>query len=318
MRRLIICGVLLAVVIMVNGCRTPEVVRTSYVIPSAPENTISVQQLAQRLGLTVEQDTSSLVTLRNAANRVMVVPDPGGQAFVNGMRVGPEGGFVRVRGVLFVPETLEGDIRSALKSASWGGIPCSHPQAAPAPARPSLARAYRIVVDPGHGGKDPGTISRAGLQEKTITLPVAKEVARLLKQDGFDVVMTRQTDVFIELDERAAIANRFAADLFVSIHADACPDPLMRGFTVYTCQGPSTGSRAIAKAVADALHGAEDEGLGMRQANYRVLVVTECPAILVELGYLSNGPDAEMLADRAVQARLARSIADGIAEYFRR
>jgi N-acetylmuramoyl-L-alanine amidase len=130
--------------------------------------------------------------------------------------------------------------------------------------------------------------------------------------------MTRQSDVFVELDERAAIANRFSADLFVSIHADACPDPFMRGFTVYTCQGPSAGSRGVAVEVAEALRGTEGEGLGMRQANYRVLVLTQCPAILVELGYLSNGLDAEMLADRAVQAQLAHSIADGITEYFSR
>jgi N-acetylmuramoyl-L-alanine amidase len=315
MRRLVRCGVLLAVVILVSGCETPEPIQTGHEIISVPNNTISVQQLAQRLGLAVEEDTPSLVTLRNGANRVMLVPDPAGQAYVNGMRVGPEGNFVRVRGILFVPETLEPDIRSALR-------PLEPAIRAPAPkllherARPFLARPYRIVVDPGHGGKDPGTISRVGLMEKTITLPVAKELARLLREDGFDVVMTRQTDVFIELDERAAIANRFSADLFVSIHADACPDPFMRGFTVYTCRDPSTGSRGAAAAVAGALQGTDIEGLGMRQANYRVLVLTQCPAILVELGYLSNGLDAEMLADRAVQARLARAIADGIAAYF--
>jgi N-acetylmuramoyl-L-alanine amidase len=163
-----------------------------------------------------------------------------------------------------------------------------------------------------------GTISRAGTKEKTITLPVAKELAHLLKQNGFEVATTRQSDAFIELEERAAIANRLGADLFVSIHADSCPDPFMRGFAVYTCQGASAGSSGIASAVAASLRGAEGEGLGMRQANYRVLVLTQCPAILVELGYLSNGSDAEMLADHATQAQLARSIADGITEYFGR
>jgi N-acetylmuramoyl-L-alanine amidase len=154
--------------------------------------------------------------------------------------------------------------------------------------------------------------------EKNVTLPVAKDLARLLRKDGFEVAMTRQSDVFVELDERGAIANHFSADLFVSVHADACPDSSMRGYAVYTCRGPSTGSRSVAEAVAVALHGTGIEGLGMRQANYRVLVVTQCPAILVELGYLSNGSDAGMLAGQAAQTQLARSIADGIAEYFRR
>jgi N-acetylmuramoyl-L-alanine amidase len=320
MRRLITCGVLLSAVILASGCRTPQPVEAPQAVEQVPQGTISVLQLAQRLGLAFEEDSPSMVMLRNAGNRVTLIPDPAGQAFVNGMRVGPEGGYVRVRGILYVPEALEGDIRTALASPAAPATQHARiiPKPLPAPARPRLARAYRIVVDPGHGGKDPGTIGRAGLREKSITLPVAKELARLLRQDGFDVTMTRQTDVFIELDERAAIANRFGADLFVSIHADACPDPFMRGFAVYTCQGPSTGSRGVAAAVAESLRGAEGEGLGMRQANYRVLVVTQCPAILVELGYLSNGSDAEMLAEHPAQVQLARSIADGISEYFRR
>jgi N-acetylmuramoyl-L-alanine amidase len=319
MKRLIPCGVFLAAIILAGGCQTSQPIETGLAVEQAPEGAISVEQLAQRLGLVVEEDTPSLVTLRNAEGRVTLIPDPAGQAFVNGMRVGPEGGFVRVGGVLYVPETLEGDIRSALASPS---APPTQQARALRPSlaltRPRLARAYRIVVDPGHGGKDPGTISRSGLMEKTVTLPVATELARLLREDGFDVAMTRRSDVFIELDERAAIANRFGADLFISIHADACPDPFMRGFTVYTCQGAAADSRGIAVAVAEALRGSEGEGLGMRQANYRVLVMTQCPAILVELGYLSNGLDAEMLADRAVQMQLARSIADGIGEYFAR
>ncbi len=317
MRRLTQCGVFLAVLMMAAGCRTTQPIETGHDVMTIPEGTISVQQLAQRLGLAIEEDTASMVTLRNGVNRVMVIPDPAGQAYVNGLRVGPEGGFVRVRGILFVPETLEADIRSALRPPE-PAVRAPVPGPLPERTRPSLARAYRIVVDPGHGGKDPGTISRVGLQEKTITLPVAKELARLLREDGFEVIMTRQSDVFVELDERAAIANRFSADLFVSIHADACPDPFMRGFTVYTCRDPSAGSRGVATAVDESLHGASLEGLGMRQANYRVLVLTQCPAILVELGYLSNGLDAEMLADRGNQARLARSIADGIAAYFSR
>jgi N-acetylmuramoyl-L-alanine amidase len=318
MRRLTACGVLLAMLVLICGCQPPPPIQTSHEDVVVPDNTISVQQMAQRLGLTVEEDTPALITLRNSTNRVMVVPDPGGQAFVNGMRVGPQGGFVRVGGVLYVPEALEGDIRSALKGLPGSAAPARALRPLPEQARPPLARAFRIVVDPGHGGKDPGTISRAGLQEKTVTLPVAKELARLLKQDGFDVVLTRRTDVFIELDDRGAIANHFGADLFVSIHADACPDPFMRGFAVYTSREPSRGSREVAQAVAGAMHGTSMEGLGMRQANYRVLVVTQCPAILVELGYLSNGLDAEMLADHEAQAQLARSIADGIGEYFRR
>jgi N-acetylmuramoyl-L-alanine amidase len=310
-------SVFLLALVVISGCQTAEPLQTGHDILYIPRKTISAQQLAERLGLRVKQDTGSAVTLRNAGNWVMLFPDPVGHAYVNGTPVGPQGGFVRIGGILFVPETLEQEIRSVLTPLPEPQAPALVPKLPPAPAKPRLARAYRIVVDPGHGGKDPGAISRGGLMEKNVNLPVAKELARLLKQDGFDVVMTRQTDVFVELNERAAIANRFAADLFVSIHADSCPDPEVRGFTIYTCQGASTASRAIAKAVADTLHETSGESQGLREANYRVLVRTECPAILVELGYLSNGLDAAMLARDADRMRLARAIADGVAAHFR-
>jgi N-acetylmuramoyl-L-alanine amidase len=92
----------------------------------------------------------------------------------------------------------------------------------------------------------------------------------------------------------------------------------MSGCTVYVCQEASAASHAAAKAVSEALQQAGMEGTDVREANYRVLVCTACPGILVELGYLSNNQDAKLLADRAFQAQLARSIADGITAFFKR
>jgi N-acetylmuramoyl-L-alanine amidase len=262
-------------------------------------------------------NTGSLITLHNAENRLMVSPDAGGHISVNGKTLKTEGDFVQIRGVLFVPETLEGEVRALFKPPPEPASQPAAPKALPESTKPSV-RKYRIVLDPGHGGEDPGTISKSGLQEKDITLPTAEDLAQLLKQAGFDVVLTRETDVFIDLDDRAAIVNRSKADLFVSIHADAYGTPLVGGYTVYTCREASSESRAAAQAVAEALSQAGIEGTGLREADYRLLVCTTCPGMLVELGYLSNSRDAERLADRAVQAQLARAIADGIAAYFRR
>ena len=103
----------------------------------------------------------------------------------------------------------------------------------------SLARqlglgARRIVIDAGHGGHDPGTIGRGGLQEKDLVLDVALRLERLVRQElGTDVVMTRSTDVFIPLEERTAIANQRGADLFLSIHANASRNPQARGIETY-------------------------------------------------------------------------------------
>jgi N-acetylmuramoyl-L-alanine amidase len=103
----------------------------------------------------------------------------------------------------------------------------------------SLARqlglgARRIVVDPGHGGHDPGTIGRAGLQEKDLVLDVSLRLAALLKSElGAEVIMTRTADVYVSLEERTAIANSEGADLFLSVHANSSRSPEARGIETY-------------------------------------------------------------------------------------
>ncbi|MDA8162905.1 MAG: N-acetylmuramoyl-L-alanine amidase [Desulfobacteraceae bacterium] len=92
----------------------------------------------------------------------------------------------------------------------------------------------RVVIDPGHGGKDPGAIGPTGLQEKEVTLRIARKVAERLKSElGCDVILTRHDDVFLPLEQRTAIANAKKADLFVSIHANAAPDPSTEGVETY-------------------------------------------------------------------------------------
>jgi N-acetylmuramoyl-L-alanine amidase len=288
------------------GCQPSASVQMGHDILPAPENVISAQHLAYRLGLTVDADSGAMVSLRNAANCVTLFADPGGQAYVNGKPVGPRGGFVRLRGVLFVPASLEGQMRYAMRPL-------------PVTAKPPQAKGRRVVIDPGHGGKDPGAISPIGLMEKDVVLPVSLEVARLLRQAGHEVIMTRQIDVFLELDDRAEVANRRDADLFVSIHADSADNRDARGFTVYVRRGASSGSQTVANAVVRSLDSGSGLGSrGVREANYRVLVRTECPAILVELGFLSNRQDASLLRQDAVQKKLARCIAEGIDSFLKR
>jgi len=92
----------------------------------------------------------------------------------------------------------------------------------------------RIVIDPGHGGKDPGTISPSGMKEKNIVLDVALRVAtRLREKEGYEVILTRDRDIFVPLEERTAIANASEADLFLSIHVNAAPTKAARGIETY-------------------------------------------------------------------------------------
>ncbi len=93
--------------------------------------------------------------------------------------------------------------------------------------------ARTIVIDPGHGGHDPGTMDKNGLREKDVVLDIARRVRKLLDEEGFEVIMTRDRDVFIPLEERTAIANSKKADLFVSIHVNAARNPHPRGTETY-------------------------------------------------------------------------------------
>ena len=121
---------------------------------------------------------------------------------------------------------------------------------------------------------------------------------------------------FVELNERAAIANSAKVDLFVSIHADSARSRTACGFTVYVARSASRLSLAAADCVRSHLGviGAPDRGV--RRANFRVLVRTSCPAVLVEMGYLSNIREAAKLARSSYQNRIAQAIADGVCDFL--
>ena len=170
------------------------------------------------------------------------------------------------------------------------------------------------MIDPGHGGKDPGAIGVNGVFEKDVVLAVALIVRRRLASRNVRVVMTRADDRFIELNRRAEIANEARADLFVSIHADAAPNRRAHGHTLYVAPDASTRSRAAAERLDRRLTRAGIHSRGVRRADFRVLVRTTCPAVLVETGYLSNRWEATRLANADHQRAVAEAIADAVSE----
>jgi N-acetylmuramoyl-L-alanine amidase len=128
--------------------------------------------------------------------------------------------------------------------------------------------------------------------------------------------MTRTDDYYPELEERAAMANRLNADLFVSIHADSFPKSSRRGYTVYIAKAASSSSRRAARAIVRSMSGTGLNSFGVQTANYTVLTATRGPAVLVEMGYLSNRREAALLRSGSFQNRLAKAIAGGICDYF--
>ncbi len=171
-----------------------------------------------------------------------------------------------------------------------------------------------VVIDPGHGGEDPGATSVSGFYEKTVNLSVARKVAAKLRERGLRVVMTRDSDRAVELENRAAIANQNRADLFVSIHADSSLARTNKGYSVYVARQASYSSQKVARAIARYMQQVSPDGNGVKQADYRVLVKTQMPAVLVEIGYISNRGEASMIATDSFQNRIADAICDGICE----
>jgi N-acetylmuramoyl-L-alanine amidase len=290
----------------VAGCEQPQKQTPKLTVS---EHTTTIEDLALRLGLRIEERDEAFVVLKNAANTVIIFTHTGGRFFVNGKPMGPVGEVKRDGNAVYVSDFLIPQIRQSLRSAT--------PQ--PPVIRPGPPRKTKtlVVVDAGHGGHDPGTTSANGIREKDINLDVATRVAGILQQRGVSVVMTRSDDRYPELEERADIANRRNADLFVSIHSDSNPDRSRQGFTVYVARAASSDARQAADSIHQAMAATGAESHGIREAEYKVLINTSGPAVLVEIGYLSNAQDAARLRDPAFQNRLAQAIANGILAYMR-
>lgn len=201
-----------------------------------------------------------------------------------------------------------------------------------------LLRTHLVVVDAGHGGMDGGTQGH-GVLEKHCSLEIAKRVDRRLRSHGIRTVMTRGNDTFVELEERSAIANRNGASLFVSIHlnADATSGDTA-GIETYFSSRKRLGdlvklrdrfdvapgisvkdgrsewfARTVQRAVCQAT-GANDRRA--RDSNYLVVMQAECPAILVECGYLTNEEESRRLTSEGHQEKIAAAIATSVKNFL--
>lgn len=186
----------------------------------------------------------------------------------------------------------------------WGGWTLLH--------REEDDGVFLVVLDPGHGGEDPGAVVDEAL-EKDINLAVALLVKEQLEeQEGITVFMTREEDVTLSLTERSDFANQENADLYVSIHANSLEDSSFAGiFTFY--HPDKNSSRAPAEAIQAAVSAASG-GLdrGVRSENYAVLRETNMPAVLVETGFMTCPEELALLVDADYQKLLAQGITQGI------
>jgi len=213
----------------------------------------------------------------------------------------------------------------------------------------------RIVIDPGHGGHDPGARGN-GISEAALVLDVATRLEELLKAEHIEVVLTRRTNTFVALDERTALANRSAADLFLSIHANASTVPAARGIETYFLNfAPNPEAEAVAArenasssksmrhlpdiVQAIALNNKIDESrdfaaivqstlyqelrktnrtlknLGVKQAPFMVLVGATMPSVLAEISFMSNSAEATLLKTDRYKQQIAEALLAGVMRY---
>jgi N-acetylmuramoyl-L-alanine amidase len=191
-----------------------------------------------------------------------------------------------------------------------------------------------IVIDPGHGGKDNGAQTK--YREKDLVLSIAFKLRDELRKKGYNVYMTRESDYFIELDDRTKKAAQYKADLFISIHCNSAPSKYVRGIESYCLapEGtPSTSDKTASFTVQRAnafnnqnmclaylvqrclLGNTGTEDRGVRHARFSVLRTAPCPAVLVECGFLTNDWEMKNLAWSKYQDGLAEGIAEAISYY---
>ncbi len=212
--------------------------------------------------------------------------------------------------------------RSSLFPVSPGGIPGSNIPLPSTNAPPVyLPRVPNgkvvVVIDPGHGGPDPGAVGIDGLQEKEIVMDIGRQVAASLEQQGVQTVLTRTTnDVDVDLEPRVSLAERINATLFVSIHANSInlSRPDISGLETYYYQSGAGLARSIHDSV---LQGTGIQDRGVRTARFYVLRKTSMPSVLVEVGFVTGRDDAAKLSTAAYRKQMADSIARGILQYMR-
>lgn len=247
-------------------------------------------------------------------------------------------------------------------AATGMAIPDRKPFAAPPPAPTGKGDKPLIVIDPGHGGVDPGAIGANGTFEKHIALSMAKELKKLLEGTGrYEVRLTRDNDTYLRLYQRVDFARSQNADLFISLHADSIGKAGVRGASIYTlsekASDAQTASLAERENKADIIAGTdlshEDAqvaniliDLAMRDtmnqskffantiadkmqnhslkllesphryAGFAVLKAPDVPSVLIELGFMSNKSEAQMLASPEYRRKIAEALASSIDAYF--
>ncbi|OGL47057.1 MAG: hypothetical protein A2161_20105 [Candidatus Schekmanbacteria bacterium RBG_13_48_7] len=177
----------------------------------------------------------------------------------------------------------------------------------------------KICIDAGHGGSDPGAVTYSPFyfEERDFNLNVALLLEKQLKIYGQSVIMTRRVNRSLALSSRTSFANKYKANFFVSIHANAAESESVEGMEIFHFPGSKTSQKS-AKIILDNMHAEfpDHKIRGIKEANFAVLRLTDMPAVLVECEFLTNPVQLKFLNDSVNQHKLAFAIVNGIMEFI--
>ena len=185
---------------------------------------------------------------------------------------------------------------------------------------------HKVMIDPGHGGKDPGAIGLAGVREKDVVLDVSLELARQLREWGAEVRLTRDSDRQVagpdapkreDLQARVDLANNWPAEIFISMHSNANNNRDIKGTEAYVSRNSSDASKRLATAMHT--HMVNDLGLPDRKvlkSDFYVIKNTSMPGMLMEIAYVSNAEEEAKLGDPNFRKQAATAMAEGVKDYF--
>lgn len=293
-----------------------------------------VRPIAEALGASVLWIAENRQVLISRDSDTMVLTLGSSTAVVNGEKVDLPGRVApcaaKVDGVertlvplRFVSEELKAQVEwdndafAAMVSTAAAPEPAPSPEPTSAPSPVPDPNAFTVVLDAGHGGEGDAGAEYEGVKEKDITLPITLRAAELLREKGYNVVLTRDGDERIGLYDRAGAANAAEADIFVSIHANASDtNHDFQGTFTYSFPGSSRGEK-LARCIQDAVvQAAGSVDRGLLTNNYVVLRETVMPAALLETGFMSCHEELMRLVQPEYQEKLAQGVANGVEAYL--
>ncbi len=175
-----------------------------------------------------------------------------------------------------------------------------------------------ILLDPGHGGSDPGAVGPGGLKEKDVNLDIALQVYQLLKANtNARVYITRDSDRFVSLNQRTAMANNLAADTFISFHINGSENGSERGIETYAHYNSPKSAWALGWYIQDSL--VKELGLidrGLKADNFHVVRETNMDSVLLEIGFITDSTEESLLRQSSTRKRAATAVYNGILSYY--